>query len=308
MTLKTEKFIRKVRPVEAVKITEENIIEVATWCGGLHIPAPGLTGETNKQDYIHVAVSNPNSPTGNRAFPDSWLVREDFRRYRIVTNKVFKNSYEPLEKPKPAAPKPTAMPAKKISVGPDASQAAEPVQVGAVEVVPGTAPDEGSPLTTGTVSPEAIVEETIGDDGLTDAERVEYAALEAEEAKPKLGENDGRTTVSEMIEKDKEDAVESEHVSDQDAEESATPDDVMHGDAMADAEPAEDIVPGDMNDPIQPEADADGTVQLGAPLESPELCGSCGSVVVDGVCSNDIKHDVFGTAEGSSEPDALPGD
>lgn len=306
MTLKIEKFIRKVRPVEAVKVTQENIREVADWCGGLHIPAPGLSSEPpTTQDYIHVPVSNPNSPAGNKAFPDMWLVREDFRRYRIVNNKSFKSGYDQIEKPKPAAPKPTA-PIKKP----------EPTQVGAVEVVPGTPPDEGSSLTTGTV-PEI-------DDGFTDAERAEYAALEAEENKPKLGEHDGRRSITEAIKQDneKEQNVEEmssevtpdgdDLVADDLAEESETAEDVQHDEMPA------DVVPGDMNDPEQPEADADGTVQLGVPLEetrdlpstevSPELCGSCGSIVVDGVCSKDIDHDIFGTAEGVEEPDALPGD
>lgn len=367
MTLQTEKFIRKVRPVEAVKVTEDNIDEVAKWCGGLHIPAPGLAGETNKLPYIHVAVNNPRDASDTKAFPDMWIIRVDFRRYLIMNNKRFRGSYESFVKPKAPVPTPKSMPTKRTTddsaptpAGPDASQAAAPVQVGAVEVVPGTPPDEGSSLTTGTrtvhrsaesgefvteaeadANPATTVEETITDN-YTPEEKAELAALEAEEAAtvtgPKLGEHDGRTTIDEMIEKDKEDtmnegemssAVEpgaDDLVADELAEDVKTTD----PEELDDAEEISDVVPGDMVDPMQPEQDEDGTVQLGVPVEdvglpedehspggaddepapvAPELCGKCGSLVVDGVCSNDIDHDIFGTAEqATEEPDSLPGD
>lgn len=311
MSVQTEKFIRKVRPVEAVKVTEDNLSEVAGWCGGLVVPA-GTIGNS-KETYIHVPVRNPRRDSDSQAFIGMWIVKEDFRNCRVVTNKQFRNSYDPLEKAKSPAPKPTVMAKKKVvEVNPDS-----PTQVGAVEVVPGTPADEGSSLTTGTkehhvnrdastgefvsdkfaeANPDTTVTETVSD------EAAEWAALEAEEAAN--NEKESNVNENEMTG-------------------AVTPD---AGDVVAD-ELVEEIAPGDMVDPEQPEEDEDGTVQLGAPLEdnslsgvedndvvpqeTPELCGECGSPVVDGVCSNDIEHDVFGqasTEEQATAPRILPGD
>lgn len=316
MTLQTEKYIRQARPVDAVKVTDENIKDVAAWCNGLHIPKPGLAGagENFDQDYVYIASSHPNSTAQTRAFPGDWIIREDFRRFRIITNKQFKNSYERVNKPKGPVPTPKAMPAKKTDPTPEP---AGPVQVGAVEVVPGTPPDEGSSLTTGTTktvhrsaesgefvteavadaNPDTTVEETVSINGneLSDEEKALLAEMEAEEAADT--NNEKENDVNEQNEQNELGTVE------------AGPDD-LQADALAPT-PTDDVVPGDMIDPDQPEQDADGTVQLGVPVESsdeaPSLCGSCGSETVDGVCSKDTDHNVFGTAE-QAEPDALPGD
>lgn len=299
-TVQTEKFIRKVRPVEAVKVTEDNLSAVAGWCGGLVVPA-GTIGNS-KETYIHVPVRNPRSEKDSQALIGMWIVKEDFRNCRVVTNKQFRNSYDQLEKAKATtpAPKPTVMPKKKVAeTAPDA-----PAQVGAVEVVPGTPADEGSSLTTGTkehhvnrdasdgqfvsdeeaaANPDTTVTETVVTEisGLTSEEQAEFDELEADEKK--------------------ENNVEEHYTADELA---STDEAVLVADDLA-----ADVVPGDMIDPEQPEEDEDGTVQLGAPIESPadqeapELCGSCGSQVVSGVCSKDIEHNIFGTA-----PRILPGD
>lgn len=258
MTLQIEKFIRKPKPVDAVQVTRDNMVEVANWVGGLHIPAPGLAGETNKEDYVHVPVRSQRDDIPTKAFPGAWVVRENYNFYRIMDEKKFDNMYELQNKPKPA-PSPKEM----------ASKYPKPTQVSAQEVVPGTPADEISSLTTGTVPSE------------TDQEKAEWAALEAEEA-AKLNEKEENVDQNEM-----------------NGAETPSTDDVV-ADELADEIPAE-IVPGDMIDHSQPESDPDGTVQLGVPVEepiveAPSLCGSCGSEVVDGVCSADITHDVNGQA------------
>lgn len=270
MTLQTEKFIRKVRPVEAVKVTEDNLSAVAGWCGGLVVPA-GTIGNS-KETYIHVPVRNPRRDSDSQAFVGMWIVKEDFRNCRVVTNKQFRNSYDHLDKPKAPAPKPSVMPKKKVvEVNPG-----EPTQVGAVEVVPGTPADEGSSLTTGTTVTETIEADVVADEvALSEKENNVNEHYTADELAP----SDEAVLVADDL--------------------------------------AADVVPGDMVDPEQPEEDEDGTVQLGAPVESPveagtpELCGECGSQVVSGVCSKDIEHNLFGQASTDAEatlPRILPGD
>lgn len=327
MSVQTEKFIRKVRPVEAVKVTEDNLSAVAGWCGGLVVPA-GTIGDS-KETYIHVPVRNPRRDSDSQAFVGMWIVKEDFRNCRVVTNKQFRNSYDQLEKAKAPAPKPSAMPAKKKVAEPAESG---PTQVGAVEVVPGTPADPGSSLTTGTkerhvnrdassgefvsdevaaANPATTVTETI-EDVVADADQVaaeaaEWAALEAEEA----ANNQKESNVNE----NEMSGAESVEPGDVVADELSDAGDLAATDEEIDE--AVGVVPGDMIDPEQPEEDEDGTVQLGAPLESsevetgtPELCGQCGSQVVSGVCSKDIEHDVNGQAstDDQTAPRILPGD
>jgi hypothetical protein len=290
-TVQTEKFIRKVRPVEAVKVTEDNLSAVAGWCGGLVVPANTIGND--KATYIHVPVRSPRRETDSKAYIGYWIVKEDFRNCRVVTNKQFRNSYDALEKAKAPAPKPTVMPKKKVAE----TTPGEPTQVGAVEVVPGAPADEGSSLTTGTKDTQEVHRS---------AESGQFVTEEYADANPS-------TTVEETIEVNDEAEAEAyanqeeDKVQDNEMSSAVTPE---SGDVVAD-ELAEGIVPGDMVDPEQPEEDEDGTVQLGAPLDTPGLCGQCGSEVVSGVCSKDIEHDVFGqasTEEQATAPRILPGD
>lgn len=181
--MQTEKFIRKVRPVEAVQVTDDNMAEVAQWCGGLVVPINGLNGG-NTAPYIHVAVQSPRRDSDSQAFVGSWIVREDYRNLRVITNKQFKNSYDRLDKARStAAPvSPKSMPARKTTPVEDPSgltQATpEPTQVGAVEVVPGTPAEAGSNLTTGKAS-EKIVD--LVEAGAS-AEELEQAIVESKEA------------------------------------------------------------------------------------------------------------------------------
>lgn len=158
MSLNVEKFIRKVRPVEAVQVTMDNLQEVADWCGGLVVPPGSIVGQNNTEPYVFVNVRNPRNDADKQAFPTMWVIREDFRNNRIVTNKQFKNSYGPVEKRQPAT---TGVPPQSASaamrkVG--SKVVPTPQQVGAVEVVPGTpAPNDSSGLTTGRKS-EVVAE------------------------------------------------------------------------------------------------------------------------------------------------------
>lgn len=159
--MQTVKVVRKTKPVDAIRVTEDNMREVAAWCNSLVIPVNGL-GEKNPQPYIHVPVNNPRRPEDCRAVVGNWVIKEGHPHYnyRVVSDGLFKSSYDsvngsPLSTPaKGSAPKPAAPKSgkKQQNVVPT------PVQVGAVEVVPGTAPEPGSSLTTGKASVPNIVE------------------------------------------------------------------------------------------------------------------------------------------------------
>ena len=96
MSVSTEQYIRKPLYVAAVRITNGNFEEIATWCQGeiLQDDAPGLgTGKP----YIHVRVHNPKNTRQTKAFVGDWLLYTE-RGYKVYTNKAFLASFDPTGK------------------------------------------------------------------------------------------------------------------------------------------------------------------------------------------------------------------
>lgn len=235
MTLQTEKFIRKVRPVEAVKVTEENLSQIAGWSRGLVVPA-GAIGNA-KETYVHVPVANARRDSDSQAFVGMWVIKEDFNRFRVLSNKHFKNTYDAFGKSASNGKTPVtpaAMPKKQPQ--------ATPAEDAAVAVVP---------------TP-------------TDLHQERLDQVEAN--------NQKEETV---------DSTEFNH------------------DALGENEL--DQPTGEVRDLEQAESDQEAE-QLPQPNSAPSLCGSCGSPVVDGVCSSDIDHDILGQApQEETSPRILPG-
>ena len=70
------KYSRKPFDVEAVKLTPENIEEVAQWCGG-EVRTSDLSksgGQEGYQQYIKVPVKRPLNDRQTRAYYDDWVV------------------------------------------------------------------------------------------------------------------------------------------------------------------------------------------------------------------------------------------
>lgn len=79
MSIVTETYTRKPFEVEAVRVTEQNMEEVAEWCGGF-IPE---VSEGAKR-YIKVDVVRPLNEKQTKAFPGDWVlkVRNTFKVYQ----------------------------------------------------------------------------------------------------------------------------------------------------------------------------------------------------------------------------------
>lgn len=91
--IKTVQHIRKPLFVDAVRVTKDNLADVAAWCqGGVcsegadYIKAPGT-------EYVHVRVHNPKYPRQTRAFVGDWILYTD-RGYKVYTNKAFRASFD----------------------------------------------------------------------------------------------------------------------------------------------------------------------------------------------------------------------
>lgn len=89
--LEIQEFSRRSFDVEAVKVTEENMAEVARWCGG----SIKRTGSHEK--YVNVPVKQPSNPTKNRnlfrAFVDYWVLKSD-TGFRVYTQSGFEAAFE----------------------------------------------------------------------------------------------------------------------------------------------------------------------------------------------------------------------
>lgn len=86
--MKTHTFARKPFYVEAVRVTDKNIEEVAEWCGG----ELGLA-EPNRR-YIRVSnVSRPLNDRQRQAFVGDWVLRAG-NGFKIYTAKAFDRSFE----------------------------------------------------------------------------------------------------------------------------------------------------------------------------------------------------------------------
>lgn len=101
MTLKIEKYIRKPFLVDAVQVTEENIHDVAKWCGGdVLSTVKTLRDENNKvigktdANYVKVGVHRPLNERQTKAFAGDWVLKSE-SGLKVYTINAFDSSFEP---------------------------------------------------------------------------------------------------------------------------------------------------------------------------------------------------------------------
>ncbi len=104
--IKTDKYARKPFLIDAVKVTSENIEEVAEW-------AMGEVRLTDKGDpYIHVRVHRPLTARQTKAFVGDWVLYAN-KGFKVYTEKAFHNTFDPVfqgEDSDNVAPKLSAVP------------------------------------------------------------------------------------------------------------------------------------------------------------------------------------------------------
>jgi hypothetical protein len=73
--------------VEAVQVTQDNMLEVASWCGGdVRTPADG-------KPYIQVKVKRPHNPRQTQGYVGDWVLRRN-TNWHVYTDKAFWQGYE----------------------------------------------------------------------------------------------------------------------------------------------------------------------------------------------------------------------
>jgi hypothetical protein len=91
--IETQQYVRKPLYVDAVRVTNANFEEIATWCQGEVLQDEVARGHSAKK-YIKVRVHNPKNPRQTKAFVGDWLLYTE-RGYKVYTNKAFHASFDP---------------------------------------------------------------------------------------------------------------------------------------------------------------------------------------------------------------------
>lgn len=81
-----KQFKRRPFPVEGVQVTEENIQEVAEWCGG-------DVRRTVTETYIKVKTHRPLNEKQKRAYVSDWVLKAK-TGFKVYTDQAMENSFE----------------------------------------------------------------------------------------------------------------------------------------------------------------------------------------------------------------------
>lgn len=100
--MKTHKFARKPFYVDAVRISEANMKEVAEWCGGEILEEEiAIDNETRLVSYIKVEVHRPLNPRQTQGFIGDWVLDAGSRNpqpaFKVYTPKAFDKSFEKVK-------------------------------------------------------------------------------------------------------------------------------------------------------------------------------------------------------------------
>lgn len=95
MTISTERFMHK--PVDAIRVTHENMTEVAAWVQGevkVYFGATnGILDENTGKRYIELSVSHPTGRRTAKAFAGDWIVSVK-GSFKVYNNRAFESTFK----------------------------------------------------------------------------------------------------------------------------------------------------------------------------------------------------------------------
>jgi hypothetical protein len=99
MTLEIERYTHIPLYVQAVRVTDENLDEVAEWCEGT-ICSIERDGK-DPVDYVKVATIRPMRERQTQAFPGDWVLKTGIG-IKVYTDKAFKRAFVEAPESDPA--------------------------------------------------------------------------------------------------------------------------------------------------------------------------------------------------------------
>lgn len=94
--MKTESYARKTFYVDAVRVTNENMEEVANWCAG-EIRRTLGSEKRPPRPYIKVDVGRALNERQTRAYEGDWVLFYDGNGFKVYTEQAFEKSFEPVK-------------------------------------------------------------------------------------------------------------------------------------------------------------------------------------------------------------------
>lgn len=88
--MEIQKFQRKPFPADGVRVTRQNMAEVAEWCKG-EVKQSG-----KKTKYIFVDAHRPMTERQTQAFVGDWILYAD-RGFKVYTQNAFARNFELVE-------------------------------------------------------------------------------------------------------------------------------------------------------------------------------------------------------------------
>ena len=84
-----QRYARKPFYVEAIRVTRDNLEDVATWCHG-------DVQTDNWGRHVKVRVHRPLNDRQTKAYPGDWVLYAG-TGFKVYTDKAFQKSFEPAE-------------------------------------------------------------------------------------------------------------------------------------------------------------------------------------------------------------------
>lgn len=96
--IEPQTYFRKPVPVKVLQVTDENMRDVARWCGG-KIQTAKKRGDKPAASYIQVQVLRAMNARHTRAFVGDWVLFMEGSGFKVFPDDAFQKSYEPQKKP-----------------------------------------------------------------------------------------------------------------------------------------------------------------------------------------------------------------
>lgn len=90
--METIRFARKPFEVDAVRVTEENMADVAKWCGG-EIQTHIVKKTNEPEAFVKVNVERALNEKQTRAFIGDWVLKGS-TGFKVYTNRAMENSFQ----------------------------------------------------------------------------------------------------------------------------------------------------------------------------------------------------------------------
>jgi predicted LPLAT superfamily acyltransferase len=94
--VKTEPYMRIPFYVDAVRVTEENMAEVAEWAGG-NVLQSNMRTKTEVEPYIQINVHTPMNERQKMAFVGDWVLKTG-NGFKVYMNAGFKRMFQAVPK------------------------------------------------------------------------------------------------------------------------------------------------------------------------------------------------------------------